>query len=225
MPLQTSKFFDGTNIPLNDKKIIKFTGATINSNKISSQSMGANTTEYEVVIPTIPATTNLLNWNQATATLTSTVSGVVASAIISDTSATNRGMVSTGTQTFAGDKTFQNNVTVTGTLQTNGGIKKAIRTVSATGAITINDCIVFITNGATAITLTMPTPVGNTGLGITLVRSIGSTGTITVSPGAGQIEALNGTLGATTSLAALGVYGGSAVFVSNGTNWLRTING
>jgi hypothetical protein len=174
---------------------------------------------------TIPATTNTLTWNQATATLTSTVSGVPASTVISDASATNRGMVSTGTQIFAGDKTFQNNVTVTGTLQTNGGIKKAIRTVSATGAITINDCIVFITNGATAITLTMPTPVGNTGLGITLVRSIGSTGTITVSPGAGQIEALNGTLGATTSLAARGVYGGSAVFVSNGTNWLRTING
>lgn len=225
MSLNTSKFFDGTSIPLNDKKVIKFTNASINAIEISSPAMGNNTTEYEVVIPTIPATTNVLTWNQATATLTSTVSGVPASAVISDASATNRGMVSVNAQTFAGDKTFQNNVTVTGTLQTNGGIKKAIRTVSATGAITINDCIVFITNGATAITLTMPTPVGNAGVQITLVRSTPSTGTITVTPGAGQIEALAGTLGATTSLAALGAYGGAVTFVSNGTNWLRTING
>lgn len=114
MPLNTSKFFDGTSIPLNDKKVIKFTNASINANDITSPAMGNNTTEYEVVIPTIPATTNVLTWNQATATLTSTVSGVPASAVISDASATNRGMVSTGTQTFAGDKTFQNNVNIQG---------------------------------------------------------------------------------------------------------------
>lgn len=217
MPLQTSKFFDGKNIPLNDKKVIRFTNATITPNKVSDQSMGAGTTEYEVAINT--PTTNTLTYTQATGLMTSTVNGVSANAIIGDATLTDRGLMSTGTQSFAGDKTF------TGTMQTNGGIKKAIRTVSATGAITVNDCIVFITNGATNITLTMPTPVGNTGLEITLVRSIGSTGTITVTPGAGQIEALAGTLGATTSLAAIGVYGGSVTFVSNGTNWLRTING
>ncbi len=110
-------------------------------------------------------------------------------------------------------------------LRNTAGVRRNQRTISATTTLTTSDDMVFITNGATAITVTMPTPVGNAGVQITLVRSIGSTGTITVTPGAGQIEALNGTLGATTSLAARGVYGGSAVFVSNGTNWLRTING
>lgn len=38
-------------------------------------------------------------------------------------------------------------------------------------------------------------------------------------------DTLAGTLGATTSLAAIGVFGGAVTFVSNGTNWLRTING
>ena len=111
------------------------------------------------------------------------------------------------------------------TLQNTGGVKRNIRTVSTTTTLTLNDDVVFITNGATAITITLPTPVGNSGQSFSLVRSIGSTGAITILPGAGQIEALAGTLGASTSLAALGVYGGASTFVSNGTNWLRTING
>ncbi len=225
MAVNTSKFFDGTSIPLNDKKVIKFTNASINAIEISSPAMGNNTTEYEVVIPAPTVITNSLTYTPSTGTIVSNVSGQSASAVITDATTTNRGLMSAGTQTFAGDKIFQNNVTVSGTLTTSGGIRKAIRTVSATGAITVNDCIVFVTNGATAITLTMPTPVGNAGLEITIVRSIGSTGTITITPGAGQIEALAGTLGATTSLATIGTYGGAVTFVSNGTNWLRTING
>lgn len=111
------------------------------------------------------------------------------------------------------------------TLQITGGIKRNVRTISATTTLTLNDDVVFITNGATAITVTLPTPVGNGGQQFVLVRSIGSTGAITVTPGAGQIEALAGTLGATTTLAAIGAFGGAVTFVSNGTNWLRTING
>ena len=60
------------------------------------------------------ATTNSLTWNQSAATITSNVNGVVASTVISDASPTNRGMVSTGTQSFAGNKTFTGNISVEG---------------------------------------------------------------------------------------------------------------
>mgnify|MGYP003442264193 CR=1 FL=1 len=46
-------------------------------------------------------------------------------------------------------------------------------------------------------------------------------GTITITPTAGQIQALNGTLGATTSITALGNYGQHVWFQSDGTNWVR----
>lgn len=60
------------------------------------------------------ATTNTITWDQSTATITSTVNGIPASTVISDASPTNRGMVSTGTQSFAGNKTFTGNVSVEG---------------------------------------------------------------------------------------------------------------
>lgn len=68
--------------------------------------------EVMIPVPVVPPITNTLTRSQATATLTSTVSWVAASTVISDASPTNRGMVSTGTQSFAGNKTFTNDLSV-----------------------------------------------------------------------------------------------------------------
>lgn len=114
MPLNTSKFFDGTNIPLNDKKVIRFTNASINASDIDNPAMGRNTTEYEVIIPTPPVITNSLTWTQSTGVLSSNVSGVISNATIDDASAILRGLVNTSGQTFAGNKTFTGNVSVEG---------------------------------------------------------------------------------------------------------------
>lgn len=85
------------------------------------------------------------------------------------------------------------------------------RVITATGAITVDDNILIINNGATAITLTLPAPATCVGKTFTIVRYAGSTGGITIN--GTRIQALNGTLGASTTVTALG----------NNENWGITI--
>ncbi len=59
---------------------------------------------------------------------------------------------------------------------------------------------------------------------IIVKRNINATGTLTLQPQTGQIQALNGTLGATTTLAATGARGSSVLFVWDGTRLLRLLN-
>lgn len=106
-----------------------------------------------------------------------------------------------------------------------GNIARNITNVATTSVLTNGQGLIKVNNAATNITLTLPTPVGNSGLEFYIGRNTGSTGTITINPGGGQIEALAGTLGATTTLAAIGVLGGRVTFISNGVNWLRKQNG
>lgn len=223
--LLTSKYFDGTHIPLNDKKVISFPGCSINPSKSNNPAMGRDTTYYEVIVPGSTPITNSLSFDQSNGNLQSNVAGVTATANINDASISLRGLVNTTTQTFTGAKTFNGNVTVTGVLQNSGAIKRNVRNVTATSSLLATDDVLFIGTGATAMTLTLTTPVGNAGRQVTISRNVGSTGTLTIAPGAGQIEALAGTLGATTTLAASGAIGANVVFISDGTNWLRMING
>jgi hypothetical protein len=58
-----------------------------------------------------------------------------------------------------------------------------------------------------------------------LMRWIWSTWTVTVNPGWWQIEALANTLWATTTLAASWAYWQNVMFICDGTNWLRKLNG
>lgn len=99
-----------------------------------------------------------------------------------------------------------------------------ITTISVTTTVTTEKTVV-ITNGAIAVTITLPSPVTNVGMVKHIVRGTTSTGVITVAPGAGLIEALNGTLGATTTLTLIGTLGAKVLFMSNGSNWLRIVNG
>jgi hypothetical protein len=111
------------------------------------------------------------------------------------------------------------------TLNLQSTLIQTMTTVTATATLTIDKSLVKVANGAANITITMPSAVGNAGVIMYIGRGIGSTGTITITPAAGQIEALNGTLGANTSLATIGVVGGRVSFISDGSNWLRLING
>jgi len=111
------------------------------------------------------------------------------------------------------------------TLQNRSSIVRNFRAVTATGALLATDDVAIVQNGATNVTVTLPAPAANAGRQVTVSRGIGSTGSITVQGAAGQIESLAGALGATTTLSASGGLGSSVVFLSNGTAWLRLLNG
>ena len=86
---------------------------------------------------------------------------------------------------------------------------------------------VICQNGATNITLTLPDPSLYVGKIMNFTRDPASTGTITLTnSGTARIQALNGTVGATTSIAALGANetwnaGFIATNTSLGYAWLR----
>lgn len=107
-------------------------------------------------------------------------------------------------------------------LDVNGGLATEVRTVTVSGALVVADHVTLINNGATAFTVTLPAAASFTGRHIIVKRIDNtSTGTVTINTAGGSVQALNGTLGATTSLAAIGTYGQAAHFISNGTNWYR----
>lgn len=89
------------------------------------------------------------------------------------------------------------------TLDLNGSVRNAARVVTATTTLLPTDNIILVQNGATNITITIPTTLHE----VVISRSVGSTGTVTIVYAGGTIEALAGTVGATTSLAALGAIG------------------
>lgn len=92
----------------------------------------------------------------------------------------------------------------------------------ATSAIPLTAQLVSVNNGATGITLTLPTG-AQIGQGIYIKRrSSASTGGITINGGGSQVESATGTLGATTTLGTTAATR-RAKFVWNGTFWERVI--
>jgi hypothetical protein len=112
------------------------------------------------------------------------------------------------------------------TLNLQSTLIQTMTTVTSTATLTIDKSLVKVANGATNITINMPLATGSNGVNMYIGRAVNSTGTITINAAVGeQIEALAGSLGTSTSLATIGVYGGRVVFLSDGTNWVRKING
>jgi len=109
----------------------------------------------------------------------------------------------------------------TSTLDVVGSFSLPVLIVNSTTTITSTNCSIECNNGATNITLTLPAPTTCRGRIYMVHRNAGSTGTVTINPGGGQIQELAGTLGATTTISALGSYGQHVWFQSDGTNWLR----
>jgi hypothetical protein len=109
-----------------------------------------------------------------------------------------------------------------------------VRAVSSSGALTADDCIVVVTNGAANVTLTLPSGALRTVRGVTVGRIItikrgsGSTGNVTINaPAGGTVQSCTDTLatyGATTALNTTNA--NSATFVTEGTNvWGHVSNG
>ncbi len=92
------------------------------------------------------------------------------------------------------------------TLQWNSAVAQwqprytGVRLVTGTGALTLADDKIIVNNAAANITLTLPAPATAVGKCISFSRAPGSTGTITLATPAGQIQNLNGTAGATTTI-------------------------
>lgn len=117
-------------------------------------------------------------------------------------------------------------LTPVATLHIDGQIAQAITKTSSSN-LTVNESMgsILCNNGVTSIIVALPTPVGFIGKMIHIGRDIASTAIVTISTPSGQIEELIGTLNTTTTLSALGSLGAKVTFVSDGTNWLRKING
>ena len=113
--------------------------------------------------------------------------------------------------------------TPTSTFQVNGSLALSVLTVTSTGTIPNTCSKIIVNNGLTNITLTLPAPSTCAGRMLSFTRGSGSTGTITINPGGGQIQALNGNLVATTTIGLHSATGGGVdiQFWSNGTNWYR----
>ena len=116
-----------------------------------------------------------------------------------------------------------NTLAPTSNLQIDGSVAIGFVTVTTTTTISNTVSYIICNNGATAITITLPSPSTCAGRFICITRATGSTGTITVRGATGLIQALLGTMGATTSIGIHGATGQGVgkFFFSNGINWMR----
>ncbi|QEC41370.1 hypothetical protein [Pseudobacter ginsenosidimutans] len=117
-------------------------------------------------------------------------------------SASARGVLTTGTQTIAGTKTFQDTAkaatalivgssgNANSTTQLTGSLSLGIRTVNASGTLTGTDNTVLANTTTGAITLTLPAPTGLTGRVYT-IKKVGSGGidnALTITPTSATID-------------------------------------
>jgi hypothetical protein len=122
--------------------------------------------------------------------------------ILHPADATNPGIVTAGTQTFGGDKTFQDNVTAAKTLragsvgtanstmQVDGSLALAIKTISANYTATAADNTILANTTTGALTLTLPAPASFAGR-IYTIKKVGTGGIdneLTIVPQSGTID-------------------------------------
>ena len=113
-----------------------------------------------------------------------------------------RGVVTTGTQTFAGNKSFQDSVAAAKTLlvgntgsanstvQVNGSLALAIKTVTLGYAITAADNTILANTSSAPFTVTLPSPTNIAGR-IYTIKKIGTGGIdneLTITPTSGTID-------------------------------------
>lgn len=117
--------------------------------------------------------------------------------------------------------------TPTSTLFVNGSLGSNVTIITATYTATDNDNTIVCNNGATNITITLPNALTCVGRKYVLSRYAGSTGTITVVGTGSQIQALAGTVVATTTLGVHGATGQGLNFSFTAVNvagvgvWVR----
>ena len=108
-------------------------------------------------------------------------------------------------------------------LDLRGGFLPQLQVITATGAVSPNVVKVIVSNGATAITITLPPHVAGKSRMVSLSRGAGSTGGITVRGVTGNIQALAGAWALTTTMGLHSAAGAGVdiQFWSDGTNWYR----
>lgn len=117
----------------------------------------------------------------------------------------------------------------TSTLQLQGSYATNALVIAANYTATGTDHTLLCNNGATAITVTLPNPTTCLGREYRVLRYAGSTGTITVTDARGaaaSVQDLAGTLGVTTTIAALGSHDDWSVLFKSVTvgatsSWIR----
>ncbi|HUC81373.1 MAG TPA: hypothetical protein VMR70_10680 [Flavisolibacter sp.] len=128
-----------------------------------------------------------------------TTNGSSREIVLHPADATNAGIVTAGTQTFGGNKTFQDSVSAAATMkvgstgsanstmQVEGSLSMAIRTITANTAIAATDNTVLANTTSGAVTLTLPAASGISGR-IYTIKKIGSGGIdnqLTITPAGG----------------------------------------
>lgn len=121
---------------------------------------------------------------------------------VPDAGAGSRGVVTATAQTFGGNKTFQDSVSVaktlmagaTGdansTLQVSGSLSMAITTVTSDYTLTASNNTVLANTSSNAITITLPSPANIAGR-IYTIKKIGNGGIdkeLTIAPSSGTID-------------------------------------
>lgn len=121
---------------------------------------------------------------------------------VPDASTTNRGVVTTSSQTFAGNKSFQDSVSASktilvgntgsanSTMQISGSLSMSINTVTSNYTLTASDNTVLANTTSGAITITLPNPASFAGR-IYTIKKIGTGGIdneLTITPASGTID-------------------------------------
>jgi len=119
-------------------------------------------------------------------------------------------------------------VAPTSTLHVIGSQASSVTNITGTTTLNVTHNKILVSNGATNITITLPDALTCLGREYVFSRAAGSTGSITIIGGAGnQIQALAGTVGATTSIRLHSATGGglrhsfTAVNIAGVGVWVR----
>lgn len=191
---------------------LRLTGSDASTDNVSFiQGTGITVTRTDVNTITIASTLTDTNWypttfawtDGTTAGPTGSLTGIGMSAVsyaaIPSASASASGVVTTAAQTFAGDKTFNNNVVVTGNLTVNGTTTIVNSTVQ-----TFDDPVITLGGDTVAVETAMSRGVEfkHNGTTLTMTNFIGNgtttvTGTVasTVGFAAGDIITISGATG------------------------------
>lgn len=139
---------------------------------------------------------------------------------------TTGGSVSAGITTTIGNYSdngflFGGGSVATSTIDVAGSIAVNTLNINASIILTNAHTAIVCNNGGTDIAITLPTASTCRGRIYMISRGEGSTGIVNITPIISSIQDLAGTLGATTTLSALGSYGQHVILQSNGTEWYR----
>lgn len=91
-------------------------------------------------------------------------------------------------------------ITPTSTLHVIGSVAETVTVITATTSLNATHNKIVLNNGAANIVITLPDALTCIGRKYEFTRYAGSTGAVGIIPAAGQIQALAGTVGATTTL-------------------------